>query len=86
MVLLAEEEVMKGWRTVIYNFFTGVSAFVLGILAVLESFDLTTLFEPKTAAIILLAAKVLDSVINVVLRWNTTTEIGKKESDSEPEY
>jgi hypothetical protein len=65
-------ERLKGWRTVAINAFLAIAALIAEILAALAGFDWSTIVSPMWLPWVLIGV----TVLNIVLRWLTTTPVG----------
>jgi hypothetical protein len=66
---------LKGWRTVIANAFMGAVPLVLLLLAYLQTLDVSSVFSPVGV----LVYTVLVNVVNIALRYVTTTPVGTQD-------
>jgi hypothetical protein len=66
---------LKGWRTVIANAFMGAVPLVLLLLAYLQTLDVSSVFSPVGVLVYTVAV----NVVNIALRYITTTPVGSQE-------
>ncbi len=65
---------MKGYRTIAFNLLIGVAAMALELTTWLTTFDWTTIMSARQAGLVILVV----NVANIVLRFATTTAVGRE--------